>query len=368
MKKNIIGAGAALLCGSTYAQSSVRLYGLIDQSIRYQSSSSTSSHSFVGVNEGPINGNRFGFKGSEDLGGGLAAIFDLQAGYNIANGKSDQQSQLFGRYSWVGLQSNTYGSLKLGRQYGGMFNFYAFHFDPIGGGNINSTDWELFITGIRFDNTAQYDTRVGPISISLQHSFGNQAGSFGSGGTTFGSAIYTFSTGSVGIAATQSEDAGGRKLRVGSFGGTVNVGQFGLYIYGIDAQRDAGFSVAGTNTGGALSNANIVSNAITASGPQTDKRTDLFARVGATYQPGPLWKFIVSYAYDHAKNAAPGSNGTIQTVCGMADYILSKRTDVYLEIDRSHLSGASVNDPNGPLTFSGERNNLGAGLSLRMVF
>jgi len=75
-----------------------------------------------------------------------------------------------------------------------------------------------------------------------------------------------------------------------------------------------------------------------------------------------------SYAYDFAKNASDGQNGTIQTFYGIVDYLLSKRTDVYFEVDHSHLTGASVTDINGPLTFDGERNNLGASISLRTVF
>lgn len=65
---------------------------------------------------------------------------------------------------------------------------------------------------------------------------------------------------------------------------------------------------------------------------------------------------------------SPGKTGSIQTVYGIADYILTKRTDVYLEVDRSHLSGASVNDPNGPLALGGESNQFGASLSLRTLF
>ncbi len=356
MKKIILGVGATVACCHAYAQSSVTLYGLIDESVRYQQSSNTSSHSFVGLNEGAINGTRFGFKGIEALGGGLRAIFDLQAGFNPGTGKSDQQQQLFGRYSWVGLDSDNYGQLKLGRQYGGIYNFYAFHFDPIGGGNINATDWSLFLTGIRFDNTAQYEKQLGPVDITVQHSFGGQAGSFNSGSTTNAAAIYTFTTASVGLAGSQSEDATGKKLTVGSVGGKYTVGKAIFYLYGIDAHRDAGFTAAATNSGGPLSNTNIDSNATLASGKgQTSSRTDLFVRAGASYQLAPQWLFIASYAYDHAKDVAPGANGSIQTVYGIADYLLSKRTDVYLEVDESHLSGASVTDPNGPLSFRARR-------------
>ncbi|ABE35936.1 gram-negative porin family protein [Paraburkholderia xenovorans LB400] len=365
MKKLIFGASVALMCSGAYAQSSVTLYGLIDEAIRFQTSGSGNT---LGMNEGAINGNRFGLKGKEDLGGGSYAIFQLESGFNVANGKFDQQSQLFGRFAWVGLQNDTYGTLKAGRQYGGIYNFYAFNFDPIGGGNINATDWSLFLTGIRFDNTVEYDNRFGPVALQVQHSFGGQAGSASSGSTTTASLIYNFNGGKVGVDGAESKDGTGHKLLVGSAGGTYAWGPVGLYLYGINARRDAGFSVAATNSGLPLSNTNLISNATTAFGPQTKARDDMFVRAGVTYQAAPQWKLTASYAYDHANNVAPGQNGTIQTVYGIVDYLLSKRTDVYLEVDHSHLAGASIDDPNGPLTFGGKANNFGAGLSLRTLF
>ncbi|WP_186087073.1 porin [Burkholderia gladioli] len=369
MKKIIgdigIGIGLALACGLAHAQSSVTLYGLIDEAIRFQSSAAGNT---VGINEGAVNGNRFGLKGVEELGGGTRAIFQLESGFNIANGKSDQQGQLFGRFAWVGLQSDRFGTVKLGRQYGGIYNFYAFNFDPIGGGNINATDWSLFLVGIRFDNTLQYEKDFGPVTLQVQHAFGGQPGSAVSGSTSTASLIYRFGGGKLGIAGAQSKDGGGHKLVVGSLGGTYAWGPLALYLYGIDARRDAGFNVAAANSGGPLANTSIVGNATTASGPQSSARNDAFVRVGASWQLAPQWRVIGSYAYDHANNVAPGRSGTTQTVYGIVDYLLSKRTDVYLEVDHSHLSGASVNDPNGPLNFAGKANNFGASLSLRTVF
>ncbi len=367
-----VGVGAALACGSAFAQSSVTLYGVIDEAVRYQTGSATSTGHTYAMSEGAVNGTRLGFKGSEDLGGGMHAIFDLQSGFNIANGTRDQQGQEFGRYAYMGLQSNDYGTLTMGRQYGGIYTFYAFNFDPIGGGNINATDWSLFLVGIRFDNTAQYEVPIGPVKLAFQHSFGGQPGSFSSGSTTTGSAIYHFGGsadgGKVGLAGAQSTDSAGHHLTVGAVGGMVKLGAVGLYLYGIDARRDQGFVVAASNSGGALANTNIISNVTASSGTQTATRTDLFVRAGATYFVTPSISLIASYAYDHAKNASGNNNGTIQTVYGIADYILSKRTDVYLEIDHSHLSGASVTDVNGPLAFDGQKNNLGVSLSLRTLF
>ncbi|PXW27513.1 porin [Paraburkholderia caballeronis] len=365
MRKLTIAAAMMAAATACHAQSSVTLYGLIDEAVRFQTGGNGNA---LSMSEGAINGNRWGLRGSEDLGGGLSAIFNLESGYNIATGKSDQQQQLFGRFAWVGLQSDRFGTLKLGRQYGAVYSFFAFTFDPIGGGNLPATEWSLFFTGSRFDDTVEYDNQFGPVALKLQRSLGGQPGSNSSGSTTAGSAIYAFNGGKVGVAGAESKDAQGHKLVVGSVGTLYTYGPFGLYLYGLDARRDAGFAVAAANSGGALANTGIINNLTTAAGPQTKARNDLNVHVGATWQPAADLVFTLSYSYDYAHNVTPGGNGTIQTVYGVADYLLSKRTDVYLEMDHTHLSGASVNDLNAPISFAGARNNFGAGLSLRTRF
>ncbi|WP_144113886.1 porin [Paraburkholderia sp. BCC1886] len=360
-----------LLSSGVMAQSSVTLYGVIDEAIRYQSSpTGTGAHgSSVGLSEGAISGNRFGLRGDEDLGGGTHAIFDLQNGFNAGTGKIDQQGQMFGRYAWMGLTNPAYGTVKFGRQYGDAFSFDAFVFDAIGGGNITATDWELFLVGCRYDNTVDYAKQFGVFSVDLQHSFGGQPGSASIGSTSASALFYNFNGGKAGIFAQESKDAESHKLVVGQAGATYGFSRVSLFAYYIYAKRDAGFQVGAAGTSEALANTNIMNNVTTAYGPQTDDRTDQFIRLGASYSPSPVWKFTVSYAYDHAKNVAPGRNGELMTLYGIADYILSKRTDVYVELDESRVSGASATDPNSPLgTTFGVRQLFGASLSLRTTF
>jgi predicted porin len=61
-------------------------------------------------------GSRWGLKGSEDLGGGLKAIFTIEGGFSTTTGTIGQNGTLFGRQAWVGLSSSSYGSVTLGRQ------------------------------------------------------------------------------------------------------------------------------------------------------------------------------------------------------------------------------------------------------------
>ncbi|MFP3564851.1 porin [Paraburkholderia sp. SIMBA_030] len=124
MKKCVAIAmtAAGLASGTVCAQSSVVLYGLVDNGITYQSSSTslgstTGGRSAVKMSTGVWLGSRFGLKGAEDLGGGLKAIFQLEAGVNTNNGTSQFSGGMFTRQSWVGLSDPRYGVLTAGRQY-----------------------------------------------------------------------------------------------------------------------------------------------------------------------------------------------------------------------------------------------------------
>jgi predicted porin len=100
--------------GAAQAQSSVTLYGIADAGFVYNSNVKGGRQvALVGGNEGA---NRWGMIGSEDLGGGLKAIFNLEAGFNLANGTIGQNGTFFGRAALVGLSSADYGTVTLGRQ------------------------------------------------------------------------------------------------------------------------------------------------------------------------------------------------------------------------------------------------------------
>ncbi|MFM0013426.1 porin [Paraburkholderia sediminicola] len=107
-----------LLAGAAHAQSSVTLYGFVDAGLVYVNNQS--GHSNVQMVNGPTNGSRWGLRGSENLGGGLKAIFTLENGFDTSNGKLLQGGREFGRQAFVGLSSDTWGAVTLGRQYDPM--------------------------------------------------------------------------------------------------------------------------------------------------------------------------------------------------------------------------------------------------------
>lgn len=90
-----------------HAQSSVTLYGIIDAGLMYTNnvSKSGSGGSLFQATSGNINGSRFGFRGAEDLGAGLKAIFVLENGFNIQSGKLGQDGREFGAKPMLAWQA-----------------------------------------------------------------------------------------------------------------------------------------------------------------------------------------------------------------------------------------------------------------------
>lgn len=118
MQKKIIAlAVAGLVSGAAFAQSNVVIYGVADAGYVYGSDSYTKDvKSTSKVYSGGQSGSRLGFKGTEDLGNGLAATFRLEMGINIDNGDSAQGGRTFGRWSTVGLSSKSWGEVEIGRR------------------------------------------------------------------------------------------------------------------------------------------------------------------------------------------------------------------------------------------------------------
>jgi predicted porin len=114
MKKTQMALAAVALVASTAAMAEVTVYGIVDAGV---ANSSVVGTQFSG-DGGWVAGNNLGIKGSEDLGGGLKASFNLRAGFNLAGGGSDNggNGKGFNQLANVGL-SGDFGSIALGQQF-----------------------------------------------------------------------------------------------------------------------------------------------------------------------------------------------------------------------------------------------------------
>jgi GBP family porin len=131
---------AALACGAQ-AQSSVTIYGVVDVGVQFEDGESSN---VTRVISGGRAGSRLGFKGTEDLGGGLRAIFTLEAGLNVDNGSFGQAGLAFGRQATVGL-AGAWGTLAAGRA--GTFGSGTGSFDMFGAVDPFSAAWGIATVG-----------------------------------------------------------------------------------------------------------------------------------------------------------------------------------------------------------------------------
>lgn len=140
MQKKIIAlAVAGLASTAAFAQSNVTIYGSLDAGYTYRwdaENKTTGQHSRSSIDTGNSAGNRLGFKGTEDLGNGLKAVFLLEQGFNFDTGAMGQGGRTFGRQAYVGLTGG-FGTAIAGRLYTPYYSFMA-SLDPFGAGTVGS--------------------------------------------------------------------------------------------------------------------------------------------------------------------------------------------------------------------------------------
>ena len=176
MKKLFIAlaiTGASV--GVAHAQSAVEIYGLVDMGFVAESGTTPLATTKVTpvskLTSGVQSGTRLGFKGTENLGDGVKALFVLETGIAADAGGFNQGNTAFARQSFVGLQSDL-GTLTLGRQYTPLFNTMMVA-DPFAAGMAGAAQNLMPTGGIRMNNTIKYASPVfSGFSAELAYGFG----------------------------------------------------------------------------------------------------------------------------------------------------------------------------------------------------
>ena len=234
MKKTLVALAALAVVGVASAQSTVTLFGSIDASVGKNQLKQTGA--FVGaaagnvgmnVNSSTQNGSRWGMMGTEDLGGGMAAIFNLTNGFSVDTGAAAQGGLLFGREAWVGIKGG-FGQVSLGRHVTIMANGpYA-----ITGGYANYDAWSGSAANAGFGNANSIANDVVRKNNSLQYMTPNMGGFTGT---------FMWAPGENGVAGG-ANNTNYWSLGLGYVNGPLNV-QFGY------ESDKAVFSVAGATAG-----------------------------------------------------------------------------------------------------------------------
>jgi predicted porin len=230
MKKQIIASGLlVLVSGTSSAQSNVTLYGIVDVGLRY-GNAATSNDNTLSVGSGQQRASRLGVRGTEDLGGGLSASFQLESGFNADDGTLGYGNRLFGRQSWVGLNGE-FGSIRFGRQTTAIYDV-LFTVDPFvinGTGNAQ----RVFAYGLgktdplsRADNAVTYSIRLhNGVGFSAGHAFGEKAASFASNSSDFALVSYVDGRWNVRAAYQHSDgvDLGAATTQLGALVGAAHL-------------------------------------------------------------------------------------------------------------------------------------------------
>ncbi|MEB0135100.1 porin [Actimicrobium sp. CCC2.4] len=188
MKKSLLALAIfGAFTGIASAQSSVTAYGIVDMGITREMGGAAGS--VTKLANGVQSGSRLGFKGTEDLGSGLKAMFQLETGIAADTGGFSQGGLAFGRQSWVGLNGG-FGTVSMGRQYNPLFTALD-EIDPFGTGLAGSST-NLFITGAtRVNNSIKFVApEMGGITAEAIYGLGEVAGNTAASRTLGGSVGY----------------------------------------------------------------------------------------------------------------------------------------------------------------------------------
>ncbi|WP_179403937.1 porin [Burkholderia guangdongensis] len=320
---------------AVYAQSSVTLYGIIDEGLTY--TTNQSGHSNWQLQSGGASISRWGFRGAEDLGGGMKAIFVLENGFDPSTGNLGNNGRLFGRSAYVGISSN-YGTLTLGRQYeeiadllsridaGLNWSVYFAH-----AGDIDNTAGSN-----RINNAVKYvSPQVAGFTLGALYSFGGQPGQFSSNSVTSVGLSYT--GGGLYAAAAYTLIKNPYTAVFDSI--APRTVTFAAYVPNAQSQSIAGLG-GQYKIGNATIGLEYTSTRFKKAFLGNDVRFDNYeANVG--YQITPYLLTGVVYVYTHGKVDANGATPIYRATGLFADYLFSKRTDVYFAAQLMKAGGSA---------------------------
>jgi GBP family porin len=354
MKKTLMVTALSCACiVSAHAQSSVTLYGVIDTGLVY--SNNQGGHSAWQETSAATENTVFGLKGSEDLGGGLHAIFKLENGFNLNNGSMYNPGDAFGEQAYVGIQSDQFGTVLLGRQfdpvndylgslsaagsgYGGNLSAHPFNNDNLAADSLSLNNAVKYTSasyaGLTFGGAYAFSNKADGFSDNRAYGFGT---SYTAGNLNLAAAYLQLNNAGGGVQATNpngavalsdgSADFVASRQRIWGAGGNYVFGPATVGLLWTHSQID---NLASVFAGG---EGNV------ALGGQL--RLDNY-EVNARYALTPALSLAAAYTFtDGSYNSGTSGSspkwheGTLQT-----DYSVSKRTDFYVEGVYQHASGA----------------------------
>ncbi|MES2261806.1 MAG: porin [Pseudomonadota bacterium] len=339
-----------MLAGATaataHAQSSVAVYGSIDAGLRYQTNVNAAGDGLLTVGSGNYYSNRLGFRGIEDLGGGMKARFTLESGFVSKSGALDNTSGvLFNRTALLGIGGD-WGAIDVGRLYTIAFRTELFldpfdhHYTGIvplssGAGTTlpdiakNAGLSASSSSGTRFNNSVQYSRTSGPLTVRAEYAASEIAGKGAAQAAGF---TYAGSPWLLAAAYTQKETAAGFDNHAYVAGGGFK-GRTTTFKVGHARERQA-----------------------TASAGEYRNRTTW---AGASHNVTPALEVTLAAYRSRFDSLASGGRRDLLLLGGA--YALSRRTNLYAELDLNRYQGALI-------PASGKERQRGASFGINCLF
>lgn len=333
MKKSLISiAILGAMSNVAFAQSNVTIYGTVDAGI--VSERGGAAGSVTKVTSGVASASRLGFKGTEDLGGGLSAVFVLESGLKTDTGASDVAGSIANRQSYVGLVSKEAGAVTLGRQYTPYYETLRDVADPFALG-LAGTAKNLFPAAgdqTRNSNAIVYKTpSLGGVQAAVSYAAGEK-----NGNNTAGRQVGT----SVGYSNGPLNASFAYNSRNNDLSGPVastDMGHTALLAVNYDFHVAKAFFAYGRDKG-----------LLTATTPSIDSNEYL---LGATAPVGAAGTLMASFIRKNDKLAA--NQDADQWAIGYS-HALSKRTSTY-------VAYAKIKNKNGAFYTVGNNTETGTG-------
>jgi predicted porin len=248
MKKSLLAlAVLTAVSGAASAQSSVTLYGKVDLGLVLDSGAASGKS--VRIDSGVTGGSRIGFKGVEDLGGGMKAAFQLETGF-CADSAAGAPNFCTGSNQFMGRQAHgdltgAFGAISAGRQYSLGFNNLS-TIDPFGTGFAGQVNNIVDPSGIRLNNSATYSTpNLGGFTGSVELALGEQTGNWEANRETGAGLTYASGPAYAGFTFYDVGNAAGngaaRKNYL--FGGTYDFGVVKVHALAQKSTGDASLDV-----------------------------------------------------------------------------------------------------------------------------
>jgi predicted porin len=354
VKKLLVAlVGISFFSAGAFAQSSVTIYGIVDDGLTW--SSNQGGKSAFQMQSSISQGNRWGLKGVEDLGGGTTALFRLENGFNVNTGAFSQGGREFGRLAYVGLSSNQYGTVTLGRQ-GEEVGDYIGVLSANGllpGGILFPHPGDLDNNGVDFhlNNAVKYvSPTIAGLTGVATYSFGGVAGEFAQDSAK--SFALQYVNGSLQlVGAYTSIDHPATAVTEGVWTPTNTVdGNYGLAA---SSYKVLGFAAAYTFGAAKIIDGHVTFN---------------IGEIVASYMVTPALQLGAAYSYTEGNVSATGQEPRYHEVDASADYLLSKSTDVYASATYMHAGGGAVADLAPVLEPSSSPNQVALRIGIRKRF